>query len=419
MYQSPHQSTAPPPRKRKKVFNIPAVYYPPALSPSEKVWRDRYEFIKEHGYQLRPRYRPNWTPTLLGNGRHHHSGEDHIMQIMPQVLDAVRLSDGLVVCIKIMHEKQKFKQVKVLEYFSSPRMSTNSRNHAVPFIHSFGDRHDSGVHFLIMPPLRRFDDPDFVWASEVADFVSQTIEGLTFLHTQRIAHYNLTADTIMMDAKTIIPTGWHFVAHFCEPDGMTRISPLERKRWPVRYYFVGFGDCFHVPRTTKPLIQAIGGSDQDVPELFTGKPYDPFKLDIYTLANVFQKQLFMRFHGLDFLSDLISYMRTPAFEERPTAEQAMNKWYTIRDSFKEEVLEGRRLQYREGMKPRYSPEVDSEGMKRRYSSEVDSEDNTEPVKKKDKGKGKDRARPIEDGALEGGQDKRRSDKRDISSILNS
>jgi len=95
----------------------------------------------------------------------------------------------------------------------------------------------------------------------------------------------------MMDAKAIIPTGWHFVSHFCEPDGITKISPLERRSYPVRYYFVGFGSAYHVPHQKQPLVRDIGGGDGDVPELLHGKPYDPFKLDVYTLGNIFKKEL--------------------------------------------------------------------------------------------------------------------------------
>lgn len=96
-----------------------------------------------------------------------------------------------------------------------------------------------------------------------------------------------------MDAKAIIPTGWHFVSHFCEPDGVTRISPLERRNFPVRYYFVGFGNAYHLPNSTKPhLVTDIGGEDEDVPELRGGHQYNPFKLDIYTLGNVFKKELY-------------------------------------------------------------------------------------------------------------------------------
>ena len=95
----------------------------------------------------------------------------------------------------------------------------------------------------------------------------------------------------MMDAKSLVPTGWHFVAPFCEPDGMTRITLLDRKRHPVRYYFIGFGNCFHIPRHQRTAIKGIGGGDGEVPELITGQAYNPFKLDIYTLRNVIDKYL--------------------------------------------------------------------------------------------------------------------------------
>lgn len=103
---------------------------------------------------------------------------------------------------------------------------------------------------------------------------------------------NLNSEHIMMDAKAIIPTGWHFVSHFCEPDGVTRISSLERRNLPVRYYFVGFGNAYHLPNSSKHLVTDIGGEDEDVPELREDHRYDPFKLDIYTLGNVFKKELY-------------------------------------------------------------------------------------------------------------------------------
>ena len=35
------------------------------LISSEKWWRDRYNFLMKHGYQLRPRFRPGWIPTWV------------------------------------------------------------------------------------------------------------------------------------------------------------------------------------------------------------------------------------------------------------------------------------------------------------------------------------------------------------------
>lgn len=94
-----------------------------------------------------------------------------------------------------------------------------------------------------------------------------------------------------MDAKSLVPTGWHFVTPFSEPDGMTPITCLDRKRHPVRYYFVGFGNCLHTPRHQHTLMRGIGGSDWEVPELRFVQVYDPFKLDIYTLGNVISAAL--------------------------------------------------------------------------------------------------------------------------------
>ena len=38
------------------------------LTPSEEKWRDRYEMLKEEGYELRPRLRPGWKPSWLESG---------------------------------------------------------------------------------------------------------------------------------------------------------------------------------------------------------------------------------------------------------------------------------------------------------------------------------------------------------------
>jgi len=96
----------------------------------------------------------------------------------------------------------------------------------------------------------------------------------------------------MMDARKIVPTGWHFVAHFCEPDGLTKIGPLERRFNPVRYYYVGFGNALHINPKEPSLHLGSGGLDDDAPELFQAKPYDPFKYDVYTLGNVLKKHLY-------------------------------------------------------------------------------------------------------------------------------
>ena len=36
---------------------------------TEQWWRERYNEIAERGYQLRPRYRPDWHPSSLKSGK--------------------------------------------------------------------------------------------------------------------------------------------------------------------------------------------------------------------------------------------------------------------------------------------------------------------------------------------------------------
>ena len=38
------------------------------LSPDEEKWRDRHVMLKEEGYELRPRLRPDWKPSWFESG---------------------------------------------------------------------------------------------------------------------------------------------------------------------------------------------------------------------------------------------------------------------------------------------------------------------------------------------------------------
>jgi len=59
---------------------------PPGLLPIEKggldggeaFWRENYQFLLDHGYQLRPRYSPDWVPSWIGTNKHPRNFEDGI-----------------------------------------------------------------------------------------------------------------------------------------------------------------------------------------------------------------------------------------------------------------------------------------------------------------------------------------------------
>lgn len=96
-----------------------------------------------------------------------------------------------------------------------------------------------------------------------------------------------------MDARPILPHGWHFVADNFLPNGVDPISPLARVDHPVRYYIIDY-DCslrLH-PDQAHLLVENFGGRDGDVPEIAAYKPCNPFKVDVFTLGNVFLKDFY-------------------------------------------------------------------------------------------------------------------------------
>jgi hypothetical protein len=46
------------------------------LFPSELWWRDHYDIIRRSGYELRPRYHPDWVPSWKKRGRDFFTVED-------------------------------------------------------------------------------------------------------------------------------------------------------------------------------------------------------------------------------------------------------------------------------------------------------------------------------------------------------
>jgi hypothetical protein len=49
---------------------------PGELRSTEIAWRDRQPWLEEHGYTLRPRYRPDWTPSWKNSRKKWDSVED-------------------------------------------------------------------------------------------------------------------------------------------------------------------------------------------------------------------------------------------------------------------------------------------------------------------------------------------------------
>lgn len=150
-----------------------------------------------------------------------------------------------------------------------------------------------------------------------------------------------------MDADRMFPRGFHPVKDLLLHDVLTPAPVIPRRDVGVRYYFVDYGISSYFPTGAEPrLVLGRDGRDQDVPELSDEVPYDPFKVDIFTIGNVLRLELCnvslcpsvtsrfltssQNYTNLDFLKPLIRYMSRPDPSRRPSAEEALQQWRTIR-----------------------------------------------------------------------------------------
>jgi hypothetical protein len=90
-----------------------------------------------------------------------------------------------------------------------------------------------------------------------------------------------------MDATHMYHLGFHPVESIFLDDKKTVAPRISRLEAGVKYYFVDYGiSSYFPPGSRRELVVGIAGRDRDVPELSNNVPYDPFKVDIFTIGNV-------------------------------------------------------------------------------------------------------------------------------------
>ncbi|KAK7691417.1 hypothetical protein QCA50_004816 [Cerrena zonata] len=305
----------------------------------EVFWQERYVFLKEHGYQLRPRFAPNWTPSWIGTNYDPFFCEDSILSMKHIIVDATRISDGARVTIKTVSRASD--EIAIGRFLSSKDLLQDPTNHCVPVIDVMGDPHDSSKGMIVMPYLRPFDNPPLRTIGEVVDFIEQTLQGLCFIHAHGVAHRDCAAANIMMDARSLFPQGHHPVRLNYSPDGIHEISSLNRQDHPVRYYFIDFGLSSRFEGGDVPLVVGTKGRDKEPPELSDSEPYNPFPLDIFILGNLYLHEFVQKYHGLDFLNALTVPMLQHDPNHRPSAQACYAIFQGIQASLTESTLRWR------------------------------------------------------------------------------
>ncbi|KAG8832353.1 hypothetical protein FRC18_005181 [Serendipita sp. 400] len=258
------------------------------LLPYEQEWRERGPLIYHWGYQLRRRYDMGWKPSWENTDINPFFCEDSIDSSTPNVMDAVRIDDGLAVAIKATLSWTNEAPIAFL--FTDGGAIEEPRNHCVPVLDTFVE---DDLVYIVMPLLRAFNDPPFMAVAEVVDFVDQMIQGIEYMHEQNVAHRDITVGNIMMDASELYPEGFHPVRQNLSRNGLAEVVGLMRMHAPVRYYLIDFGSAIAFEKGTPSrdkYAEGRTGRDEDVPEFRFNNPYDPFKVDIFQFGNLLKKE---------------------------------------------------------------------------------------------------------------------------------
>lgn len=101
-------------------------------------------------------------------------------------MDAIRISDGEHVTFKAVPRASTSREVGMVQYLVSEPLASDPRNHCVPIYEVFPvpkeaqstlvDHYGLGEDILVMPRLRKYNNPRFDTFGEAIDFFSQIFE---------------------------------------------------------------------------------------------------------------------------------------------------------------------------------------------------------------------------------------------------
>ncbi|KAF8520595.1 kinase-like domain-containing protein, partial [Hysterangium stoloniferum] len=171
---------------------------------------------------------------------------------------------------------------------------------------------------------------------ETIDAATQLLEGLEFVHSRLVAHWDIGDDNILIN----------FVNGRRVQKGIT--GPF-RCHFPVRYYLNDFEFAVCFTQESSPSDRLVSGipihprpiehyGRIPAPEMLSGKPYCPFKCDVWQMGML----LCETFNQISVLPSEIKQIYLDMANEdplsRPTAAVALNRLRMVRDKTPLDVL---------------------------------------------------------------------------------
>ncbi|KAF5376400.1 hypothetical protein D9757_008694 [Collybiopsis confluens] len=308
----------------------------------ETFWRDHYEWLKDKGYLLRPRYRPGWVASWIGTNNLPFGCEDaQVQPLFEYNLDAIREADGNPVMIRRADPSSISAELEIARLLSS--LPADQRNHCVPIheVMTLPEPDEEGRNsIVVMPFLVPWDRPDFETVGEVVDFCTQIFEGLQYIHSLNIAHNDAKNTNIMMDWFPLYPEPPHSILRSERMDWSGPSRPRNRTLYPIKYYFIDWNLSrqFDLSTGIPPRLPPGYGGDQSVPEFKKDEYCDPFPVDVYCLGNVIRERFIsgdsaMQFsprRNVEFLEELIADMTQEEPTKRPKMDEVVSRFEKIR-----------------------------------------------------------------------------------------
>ncbi|KAJ1304253.1 hypothetical protein OPQ81_005414 [Rhizoctonia solani] len=306
------------------------------LSSNEKLWVKHQPYLLEKGYQLRPRYRPGWVRSWAGTNRNPRVCEDALTIESFKIMDAVRVVDGKRIIIKVFDTRITPNELPILQYLSDEHLQSNPSNHCTFALDSFPVPANEGWVFVVMETYYPIYIVPFETIGEVVELTRQLLEGLVFMHERNLAHRDCASANIMMKADTLFTSTPH--PHpsysYLTEDAQYRVGIQPRSGHTVKYYYIDFGLAILFPtHAERTLVTGADGRERNVPELATPDiPYDPFKVDIWTIGNFIRNDFYSKSsYSLYFLESLLKRMTEADPTLRPTADEAFSEFELIRE----------------------------------------------------------------------------------------